>query len=382
MTDGWRTSTVGDEFEVQLGKMLDAAKNVGEAKPYIGNRAVQWGRIDVESAGTVPLNPSDLRRFRLRNGDLLVCEGGEVGRSAIWNDELPECYYQKALHRLRPRSGYDVRLMQALLQHWASSGAFTDYVTQTSIAHLPRDRFIQMPLPCPSPAEQQRIGAVLHNVEILIAALERMIAKKQAIKQGMMQELLTGRTRLPGFAEPWATRTLGEVARIKTGSRNNQDKTTGGKYPFFVRSATVERISSYSYDCEAILVPGEGGIGSIFHYIDGKFEVHQRVYKISDFATDASGRFIYHFMRQYFGAHAMENSVKATVDSLRLPTFKNFDLKLPSLDEQQAIVDALDAAEAELTSFQGHLGKARAIKQGMMQQLLTGRVRLPVEAVS
>ncbi|MBR7518000.1 restriction endonuclease subunit S, partial [Mycobacterium tuberculosis] len=93
-------------------------------------------------------------------------------------------------------------------------------------------------------------------------------------------------------------------------------------------------------------------------------------------------RYIYHFMCQYFGAHAMENSVKATVDSLRLPTFKNFHLQLPPLDEQQAIVDAMDDAEAELGLLVGRLEKSRAIKQGMMQQLLTGRVRLPVETAA
>ena len=119
--------------------MLDATKNAGEAKPYLGNRAVQWGRIDVSAAGLVPLSRSDVRRYRLNRGDLLVCEGGEVGRAAIWQDQLPECYFQKAIHRLRPTRGYNVRLMLAVLEYWASTGAFNNYVTQTSIAHLPRE---------------------------------------------------------------------------------------------------------------------------------------------------------------------------------------------------------------------------------------------------
>ena len=151
MTTGWGYSTIGAQFDVQLGKMLDAAKNSGELKPYIGNRAVQWGRIDATAGSVVPMSRADQQRYRLRSGDLLVCEGGEVGRAAIWRDQLPECYYQKALHRLRPRSGYDVRLMQALLDYWASIDGFCDYVTQTSIAHLPREKFVSIPLPMPSP---------------------------------------------------------------------------------------------------------------------------------------------------------------------------------------------------------------------------------------
>jgi type I restriction enzyme S subunit len=379
MTEPWPFSTVGEEFDVQLGKMLDSANNVGEPKKYLGNRAVQWGRVNLASAGTVLLTEADKHRYRLRVGDLLVCEGGEIGRAAIWRGEAPEMYFQKALLRLRPRRGYDVRLMQAFLEYWARNSKLLNFATQTSIAHLPRQKLVSMPLPLPPLNVQSQIAEALMDADNLIAKTERLIAKKQAIKQGMMQALLTGNARLPGFTEPWTERTLGEVARVKTGSRNNQDKSAGGRYPFFVRSATVERINSYSYDCEAILVPGEGGIGSIFHYIDGKFEVHQRVYVISDFAAGVCGRFIYHFMSQYFGPHAMENSVKATVDSLRLPTFKNFNIRRPAFDEQRAIVDALDDAATELESIQRRLQKARTIKQGMMQQLLTGRVRLPLE---
>jgi type I restriction enzyme S subunit len=232
----------------------------------------------------------------------------------------------------------------------------------------------------PTPSEQARIGEALNDSDDLIASLERLIAKKRAIKQGTMQELLTGRTRLAGFTEPWEEVRLGDIARIKTGSRNNQDKTSSGRFPFFVRSATVERIDSYSYDCEAILVPGEGGIGSIFHYINGKFEVHQRVYMISNFADNTSGRFIFYYMRQFFGVHAMANSVKATVDSLRLPTFKSFTLFMPStLEEQRAITQVLSDADDEIDLLNRRLAKATAVKQGMMQELLAGRTRLPVK---
>ena len=100
--EDWSVSPVGAEFSIQLGKMLDAAKNTGVSKPYIGNRSVLWGRIDLADIDTVPMTSADLQRFRLRSGDLLVCEGGEIGRAAIGDEPIRECYYQKALHRLRP----------------------------------------------------------------------------------------------------------------------------------------------------------------------------------------------------------------------------------------------------------------------------------------
>ena len=162
----------------------------------------------------------------------------------------------------------------------------------------------------------------------LLNALDALIAKKQAIKQATMSQLLTGKTRLSGFSRTWETKHLGEIAHIKTGGRNNEDKVENGQYPFFVRSPIVERINSYCYDGEAILVPGEGGIKSIFHYINGRFDCHQRVYMINRFAKDVYGKLVYYIMVLQFGSHAMQNTVKATVDSLRLPTFKNFSLCL------------------------------------------------------
>ena len=290
----WQVSTIGAEFRVQLGKMLDAAKNAGVPKLYIGNRSVQWGQIDVCDIDTVPMTLADLQQFRLRPGDLLVCEGGEIGRAAIWDEPIPECYYQKALHRLRPTRRYDVYLMMSLLQLWASTGYLANYVTQTSIAHLPKDKFEIVPLPVPPPDEQRAITEALSDVDELLGSLEKLIAKKRAIKQAAMQQLLTGMTRLTGCNREWETRLLGDVAHIKTGSRNNQDKADGGQYPFFVRSATVERIDSYTYEGEAILVPGEGNIGGILHYVNGRFDVHQRVYQISRFSTDVWGKFIYY----------------------------------------------------------------------------------------
>jgi type I restriction enzyme S subunit len=81
--EDWDVKSVGDLFNIQLGKMLDSEKNTGVSRPYVGNKAVQWGRIDVEQLSTVKMSSADLLRFRLKEGDILVCEGGDVGRAAI-----------------------------------------------------------------------------------------------------------------------------------------------------------------------------------------------------------------------------------------------------------------------------------------------------------
>ena len=146
---------------------------------------------------------------------------------------------------------------------------------------------------------------------------------------------------------------------------------------FFVRSQKVYAIDTYSFDGEAILVPGEGGIGNIFHYINGKFDFHQRVYKISGFADEVCGKFIYFYMSRYFGEYALSLTVKATVDSLRLPTFEEFVIFMPSdIKEQQSIATILSDMDKEIADLEAQRDKYRLLKSGMMQKLLTGQIRL------
>lgn len=184
-------------------------------------------------------------------------------------------------------------------------------------------------------------------------------------------------TEVGGIPEEWSATRLEKLAQIKTGSRNNQDKSDDGEYPFFVRSESVERIDTFSHDCEAILVPGEGRIGEIFHYIRGRFDVHQRVYAITGFRSDCDATYLHQYMAQFFGPWALQHTVKATVDSLRLPTFQAFHVALPKVHEQRAIAEALSDVDGLLRCLEALIAKKRAIKQAAMQQLLTGKTRLP-----
>ena len=240
---------------------------------------------------------------------------------------------------------------------------------KSSVDSVRMDMISEMQIPLPPLSEQEKIAEVLSDTDLWIESTEALLAKKRQIKKGAMQKLLSPK-------EDWEVRKLGEIAEIYTGKRNNQDKLENGIYPFFVRSQNVEKINSYSFDGEAILIPGEGGIGTIFHYINGKFDFHQRVYKISSFQPNYFAKYIYWYFRKFFGNYAMQNSVKATVDSLRLPTFLEFEINFPPLKLQQEIAEILSSMDLEIESLENRLQKARQLKQGMMQDLLTGKVRL------
>jgi type I restriction enzyme S subunit len=275
---------------------------------------------------------------------------------------------------VRDFHGNDPRFIYFLLQRFD----FESFSGKSGVPGVNRNEVHKEYVWIPSSSsEQRRISDALSDVESMLHGLNQLIDKKRNIKQAAMQELLTGKRRLPGFEGEWEVKRLGDVAQIKTGSRNNEDKNEDGEYPFFVRSDNVERINSYSYDCEAILVPGEGRIGEIFHYVNGRFDVHQRVYAITQFKPGISGKFVHCYMAMNFGAWAMQNTVKATVDSLRLPTFQTFEMLVPPTeDEQVSIADVLSGMDAELAALEARRDKTRALKQAMMQELLTARIRL------
>jgi type I restriction enzyme S subunit len=147
----------------------------------------------------------------------------------------------------------------------------------------------------------------------------------------------------------WTVIRLKFLANITTGNRDTVDAEIDGIYPFFVRSKNIERINDYAYDGEAILTAGDGDIGKIVHYIDGKFNFHQRVYCIYNVKMNA--KFLYYFFAQFFINEAERHNAKSTVDSIRLPVLKNFPVVIPNSGEQARIVLHLDRRIAEIDSL-------------------------------
>lgn len=338
------------------------------------------GRIDWKYCHYVTKDRFDQDpHIKIQKGDVLVSKDGTIGKVA-YLDEIPgPGTLNSGVFVIRSK---DKQVSQRYLAKVFVSKYFDDFIDSivagSTIVHLYQKDIVNFSFWVPPTIEEQdRIADVLESIDNLVVRLDEAIAKKRQIKEGLMQQLLTGKTRLSGLDSPWKQVRLGDVSSICTGKRNGDEQKESGLYPFFVRSQTVYRIDTYSYDGEAIIVPGEGGIGKIFHYINGKFDYHQRVYKISDFINEIDVKFIYYYMKFFFGPYALMNTVKATVDSLRLPTFQDFIMTIPeSKEEQIRIAAILTNADNELLALEKERDKYLLIKQGMMQELLTGKTRL------
>ena len=174
----------------------------------------------------------------------------------------------------------------------------------------------------------------------------------------------------------WEEVSVKDLMKIETGSRNTEDKIDDGQYPFFVRSQTVEHIDSFHYDCEAVLTAGDGvGTGKVFHYINGKFDAHRRVYVMSQF-KDVLGKYFYYWFSKNFFAEVAKYTAKSSVDSVRRQMIAGMVIPLPSIEEQQKIVGILSDIDTLITNLQKLICKKKDIRQGTMQMLVTGKKRL------
>lgn len=183
--------------------------------------------------------------------------------------------------------------------------------------------------------------------------------------------------------DDWQARRIDSFASITTGSRNTQDRVKDGRFPFFVRSQNVERINTWSFDGEAVLTAGDGvGTGKVFHYIDGKFDCHQRVYRIADFAEEVDGFYFFKAFESQFYGRIMSMTAKSSVDSVRREMIAGMDVAIPPLPEQQTIAKTLGDMDDLIASLDTLIAKKEAIKRGMMQQLFQDLELESVETAS
>jgi len=264
----------------------------------------------------------------------------------------------------------------------------------TGVPSLSRDLLYKISMPTPPIAEQSKIAEVLSTVDRAIEQTEALIAKQQRIKTGLIQDLLTrgidehGNLRseqthefkdsaLGRIPVEWDVATVDQIASITTGDKDTQDADPSAEYPFFVRSQTIERISSYSFDGEAVLTAGDGvGTGKVFHYFNGRFDFHQRVYCIHSFRDDMLGYYFFCHFQTYFMARVAQFSAKVSVDSVRRNMIAKMLLPKPGRHEQAQVVDILRSSAKTNYDHTTALLKFRYLKAGLMQALLTGKCRV------
>ena len=184
-----------------------------------------------------------------------------------------------------------------------------------------------------------------------------------------MNSELKPKIRFKGFTDDWEQRKAKELCSITTGKSNTQDQVQDGKYPFYIRSDVPVRSNRYLYDEEAVITIGDGNIGRVFHYANGKFDLHQRCYKMADFKALTAKYFYYYFSTKFY-ERAMSMTAKATVDSVRLEMISDMEIKFPKdTTEQTNISELLTNLDNLITLHQRKCDKLVELKKSLLEKM-------------
>ena len=217
----------------------------------------------------------------------------------------------------------------------------------TGVPSLSKTAINEIDISAPCLEEQQVIGSYFSKIDNLITLHQReCLPKTCSLASWFYQQ--TNR-KMTSF---WEQRKAKELCSISTGKSNTQDQVDDGKYPFYIRSDIPVRSNKYLYDCEAVITIGDGNIGKVFHYVNGKFDLHQRCYKMTDF-QDIWGKYFFYYFSTKFYDRAMKMTAKATVDSVRLEMISEMDIKQPfQISEQKQIAEFFDYLNNLITLHQ------------------------------
>ena len=220
----------------------------------------------------------------------------------------------------------------------------------TKVIEVTPDKLASVKIPLPPIEVQREIVRILDDfteqTEQLKASLAAELTARKKQYEYYRDKLLTFDV-FGGGASKFKWRTLAEIAEISTGSSNTDDAVENGDYPFYVRSQEPLSKSDYEYDEEAIITAGDGaGVGKVFHYVNGKYALHQRAYRIHPIAENLNGRYLYHYFTTKFPPYIAKQMYQGSVPSIRRPMLNKFEVAVPCIEVQQRIANVLDNFDA------------------------------------
>lgn len=313
---------------------------------------------------------ADERQHAIKYGDILITGSSEnieeVGMASVvtFHPET-EIYLNSFSFGIRFHSA--IQLSPEFTKYLFRSDLLRKQIMKTASGvtrfNVSKKKFLAITLPIPPLRVQARIVEILDKFTQLEAELQAELEARRK-QYAYYRDQLLDFSQYPPLNVNIEWKTLGEMAEIGTGSSNRQDEAENGVYPFYVRSKNILRSSTYQFDETAIIIPGEGGIGDIFHYTEGKYALHQRAYRIKVNAeNELFPKFLFYYMTNAFKPFILSRCVGATATSIRKPMLTDFPIPIPPLSEQRRIVDILDRFDTLTNSISEGLPKEIALRR-------------------
>jgi type I restriction enzyme S subunit len=408
----WAVRPLFQLAHVRTGIAKNANNRVSDpiSVHYLRVANVQDGFLDLTEMNEIEIERADVRRFAVLPGDVLMNEGGDrdkLGRGCVWEGQLKPCVHQNHVFVVRCTK----QLCPQYLTAWTRTSVARKYFVNagsqtTNLASINKTALGLLPVVLPPRlAEQEAIAAALSDADGLIETLEKLIAKKRQIKHGTMQELLTGKRRLPGFPGEWETKLLGELGRCVRGvsynpavdlyphdtlasvrllrSNNVQDSIIVFTDMQYVDTSRVNH-DQYLRNDDVLICMANGsrdlaGKAGRFSTDDGyryTFGAFMGAFRPNTDAVNVLLAF-YLFQTETYRKHIAILLAGSSINNLTPGSVEALSILIPTaLPEQAAIAAILSDMDAEIAALEAKRAKARQVKQGMMQELLTGRTRL------
>lgn len=384
---GWSAPKLGDFMDFKNGINTDKSQ-YGSGVKFVNVMDVFGNDILKQSVikGRVQIPESRLRENLLQYGDILFNRTSEtfeeIAMSAVYLDDAPATFGGFVIRGRDKNQVLDPNFSVYVFQ----SNRFRQDVVRLGQgavrANIGQKDLSKVELLVPPRSEQKKIAQILSTWDKAITTTEQLLANSQQQKKALMQQLLTGKKRLLDengvrFSGEWASEKLSSLCSIRTGRKDVNEGNPEGEYPFFTCASEPTRSDTYSYDCEALLVAGNGVIGKT-HYFKGKFEAYQRTYILSDFEiVDVS--FLHQYILYWLMRDIEREKQHGAMPYIKLGLLQNFLVLLPCLSEQREIAHALNIADKAVLALQQKLEALKQEKKALMQQLLTGKRRVKVD---
>lgn len=404
--DDWSIRTIDCEVErLEAGVSVNSVDETLQGFPHehsiLKTSAVANGKFFAHEAKKIA--PNDIHRARLTpKADRIIVSRMNtpdlVGECGYVAEDYPALFLPDRLWMTGPRLGSNLctRWLAFLLSSAQYKRRLKGAATGTSgsMKNLSKDAFLSLPIPFPTAAEQRAIAAALSDVDALLAKLDQLIAKKRDLKQATMLQLLTGQTRLPGFLGEWEVKQLGDVALLKNGYIfKSETYSESGKYRVitianvqdgFMRMDNCNSIDDLPSDLQShqlldvgdLLLSMTGNVGRVCQVTEDGCLLNQRVGKIV--ARYIEFDFLYAVLSDRAFQKAMTDVAKGGAQpNLSAQDILSYPIKLPKTqEEQRSIAIILSDMEGDLKTLETRRWKTQALKEGMMQELLTGKTRI------
>ncbi len=385
----WEKVRLGDVSESCLGKMLDKRKNKGFYKPYLANVNVRWGSFDLENLKEMRFEDDEDERYGIKYGDLIICEGGEPGRCAIWKEELPNMKIQKALHRVRVKEEMDYRYVYYWFLLAGKQGALKQYYTGATIMHMPEQKLKEVIIDKPPLDVQRKIANYLESFDHLIENNQKQIKLLEEAAQRLYKEWFID-LRFPGYEdtpivdgvpEGWH---MGSIKEIST-CLDKMRKPLSGKtrdiqkkiYPYYGAADLMDYVENYLFDGIYLLFGEDGTVITkdgtpVLQYVWGKFWVnnHAHVFQGNEFY---STEFLYMLCRHMKIADVVTGVAQPKISQGRLNDKK---ILIPDKFLALEYSDVTKAMFTKIRNLKDRIYLLQEARERLLPKLMSGEIEV------